>query len=98
MQSGEQHNELCLGAGDHEGCWPDTLLSGRATGPWLPGNRAVAGPATAPGLQAPGLRVRIAQGPLPRRASPRRGQNGGWQQPRIHMLLDTQNRARDADL
>lgn len=66
---------------------------------WLPGNRAVTGPATAPGLL-----VRIAQGPLPRRASPLRGgQNGGGQQPRVNMLLgtqllDTQNRARDADL
>ena len=68
---------------------------------WLPDNRAVAGPRPA---TAPGLRVRIAQGPLPRRASPLRcGQNGGGQQPRVHMilgiqLLDTQNRARDADL
>ena len=29
MQSGEQHNELCFGAGDDEGCWPDTSMSGR---------------------------------------------------------------------
>ena len=31
VECGEQHNQLCLGAGDHEGsCWPDTSLSGAA--------------------------------------------------------------------
>ncbi len=66
--------------------------------------QAVAGPAAALGLEAQGPQVRkqIAQGQLPRRASPhRRGRNGCGQQPRVNMLLDTQpldsqNRARDA--
>ena len=85
-------------------CIPRTPPSGRRATSVL--CQAVAGPAAAPGLQAPGPQVRkqIAQGQLPLRASPhRRGRNGCGQQPRVYMLLDTQlldyqNRARDAIL
>jgi hypothetical protein len=50
-------------------------------------------------LQAPGPRVRIPPGPLQQQASPRcRGQDGAWQRPREHMLLDTEKGAVDHEM